>query len=257
MRKIITLTVLAIIIVSGCSNTDKDYSLNNEPLYEEQNNEGFPNNEPQINETSKDSKITLPFQSVNNEQKISKVSQIEEESIIKEQEVMFGNIIIYSKQTDNEHVYGAYKTKEDVYDLGKIGGQHNEMNDDLISIKELTLFDKTLVRIDGVYGANAPVQNYFSIDGEITPFLRIDTGHATEADLDENGTSEIVSSHGTPMQTYIYRWDDGKFIVSDVNKALGAISVYINEEMQIEAFFDQDQKNKLFEYDSGILKLLN
>lgn len=171
---------------------------------------------------------------------------------------MAGKIIIFSKRDDNEHIYGAYKTKNTFYELGVVGGLSSQMDDELLSIKELLLFNKSLIRIKGVFGANAPVQNYLSMeDGKIIPFLRVETGHATEIDLDGDGTVEIVSSHGTPNQSYIYKWSDGKFTVTNVNEALGATSVNLNDEKQFEAFFNKNDTNNLYEYNSGVLKLLN
>jgi hypothetical protein len=200
--------------------------------------------------------ITFTFQSVNNEQKIKEVSQIEDKEIVKEQEVLAGKIIIFSKRDDNEHIFGAYRTKDTLYELGIVGGLSSQMDDELLSIKELKLFNKSLIRIKGVFGANAPVQNYFSMeDGKIVPFLRVETGHATEVDLDGDGTVEIVSSHGTPIQTYIYKRSDGKFTVVNVNEALGATSVYLNDEKKFEAFFNKTDTNNLFEYNSGGLNL--
>lgn len=168
---------------------------------------------------------------------------------------MAGEIIIFSKQDDNEFIYGAYETKDTLYELGVVGGLSSQLDDELLSIKEIKLFNKSLIRIKGVFGANAPVQNYFSIeDGKAVPFLRVETGHATEVDLDDDGTEEIISSHGTPISTYIYKWEDGEFSISNVNEALGATSVYLNEEKQFEAFFNNTNTIKLFEYNYGVLK---
>jgi len=49
------------------------------------------------------------------------------------------------------------------YELGVVGGLHPQGNDELLSITELVLYNKSLIRINGVFGANAPVQNYFEI----------------------------------------------------------------------------------------------
>jgi hypothetical protein len=202
----------------------------------------------------------LSFQLVNPEQQIQLITSIENANIIKEQSVTGGAIIIYSKNDDNEFIFGAYQTNEGtLYDLGAVGGMSPQLDDELLSIKELSLFNKSLVRIKGVFGANAPIQNYYSIeDGRLIPFLRVDTGHAEELDLDGDGTVEIVSSHGTPIHTYIYKWADGKFSVVNVNESLNAVSVFLDEDNSFNVQLEIGSNLiKQYEYKSGILKPIN
>jgi hypothetical protein len=165
---------------------------------------------------TKQSKIVMPlaFEKVQNVQKVVKVDTIQMEQLIKEQGITGGKISIYSKSGDVEQVYGAFESKAGLYELGVVGGLHPQGNNELLSIKELELYGKSLIRINGVFGANAPIQNYFEMaDGNPIPFLLVDTGHAEEVDLDGDGIEEVVSKHGLPLLTFVYKWDDGAFLV--------------------------------------------
>jgi hypothetical protein len=233
IRKLLIATVLAFMLCSGCSNAAKDTLL--EPA------------DP----------ITLQFIPVEDVQEIHEVRQIAEEEIVREQVVSEGTIILYTKQGDSDYLYGAYKTKDAIFELGVVSGWFDNV-DEFLSIDELNLFDTRLVRIKGIFGANAPVQNYYSIEhGKINTFLCIDTGHALEVDLDGNGTVEIISSHGAAIQTYIYRWENDQFTIADVNEALGATSVYLNPDEQLEAFYHSTQTSQRFSYDAGVLRSIN
>lgn len=213
---------------------------------------------PNTPEDQNISTVELIFDSVNNDQKIEKIDSLDSTKIVKEQTVSGGAVVIYSRQDDNENIYGAFKTTDAMYSLEVVGGMPAQLDDELLSIKELRLFNKTIIRIKGVFGANAPVQNYFTVEsGHIHPFLRIDTGHATELDPDGNGSVEIVASHGTPMETYIYKWEDEKFSVANVNQSLKAISVHLDEEKRFNAFFEEGNTSKQFAYESGLLRPLN
>lgn len=236
--------ILSVAIISGCGNGIK---------YEETTQKFSPTSPTKDNTDD----IALTFQSIHNDQVIQEVSQTGEGKIIKKQEVQFGEVTIIAKPNDNENLYGVYQTKGILYDLGVVGGQHSPLDDELLSIKELTLFNQSILRINGVFGANASVQNYYVIgNGKVAPFLLVDTGHAVEVDLDGDGMIEIVSTHGTPSSAYIYKWSDGKFAVANVNDVLGATSVYLNDNKQFEAFFETNNTNTLFEYESGVMRTL-
>lgn len=203
--------------------------------------------------------VSLTFNAVTNNQAIHNISQLDNTKTVKEQSIDGGTVIIYSKQDDQENIYGAFKTKDAKYELGVVGGFSLQMDDyELLSIKELAFNGKSLLCIIGVFGANAPVQNYFSLEnGEITPFLRVDTGHAVELDLDDNGTTEIVSSHGTPNQSYVYKWEKDRFYVSNINDTLNATSVYLDEESQFNVSYEDPNTIEKYKYQSGSLILLN
>ncbi|MGO4698034.1 hypothetical protein AB4Z50_27500 [Paenibacillus sp. 2TAB26] len=161
--------------------------------------------------------LAYEYEKVENAQKVAKVDHIQMEQLIKEQNINDGKISIYSKSGDAEQVYGAFESEAGLYELGAVGGMHSQNNDELLSIKELELYGKSLIRIDGVFGANAPIHNYFEMkDGKPIPFLLVDTGHAEEVDVDGDAIEEVVSKHGLPLLTFVYKWEDGAFKVGEV-----------------------------------------
>jgi len=161
--------------------------------------------------------MPLAYEKVQNDQKVAKVDNIHMEQIIKKQNINVGEISIYSKSGDAEQVYGAFESEAGLYELGVVGGMHPQNNDELLSIKELELYGKPLIRIDGVFGANAPIHNYFEMkDDKPIPFLLVDTGHAEEVDVDGDTIEEVVSKHGLPLLTFVYKWEDGAFKVGEV-----------------------------------------
>lgn len=250
--------VIILMLISGCvaSNDNQPSTIHNEENEQIISDVDPPNSEPPQGQEAEYIKLT--FQPHHSDQDIREVHQLKAANIIKEQEVLDGKIIIYDKQDDPQNVYGAYRTEDKLFDLGIIGGKHEGRDDHLVSIDQINIFDRSIISINGVFGANAPVKNYFSAEeDEIYPFLQIATGNATETDLDGDGTVEIISSHGAHIQTYIYIWEDEDFYVANVNEALDATSVYVNEEKQIIAFYDTNSPNKVYTYDSGILILVD
>ncbi|WP_276353384.1 hypothetical protein [Cohnella caldifontis] len=209
---------------------------------------------PSSDSTPPEETIPLHFQAAAVGQQVQAVSEIVPKTILKRLNLPSGTILVYAKENDPS-LHGAFESANAHYDLGVVGDLPATIDDETLSIQPMELFGKSLIRIKGVFGANAPVQNYYAIDnGGLSPFLRIDTGHAAETDLDGDGTAEIVSTHGTPAQTYLYKWSEGAFTVADVNEALGAVSVYLNDKHQFEAFYSQDRPIERYEYRSGGLR---
>ncbi|MNI89160.1 hypothetical protein D3C73_1465300 [compost metagenome] len=65
--------------------------------------------------------------------------------------------------------------------------------------------------------------------------LLVDNGHASEKDVDRDGSPEVVSAHGTPMTAYLYRWHNGHAEEASLNDALQADSVVFRDDFIYEA----------------------
>lgn len=237
-------------LISGCTNGENRSKIP----------EHSPEQQEQIKDVLKHKKkekqsVALTYKPVTNTQKIRKVSQINSKEIVQELQTSVGKIMIYNKKDDDKNHYGAFVNQNKTYDLGVVSGRHP----DNINIHELKLYNNSLVRIDGVFGANAPVQNYFEIeDGKIKPFLKVTTGHVKEVDLEGDGKSEIVSLHGSPMLAHIYKWDNGAFKVANINEALGALHVSHTEENLFRVLFNGSKELVMYQYKTpGVLELKN
>lgn len=205
------------------------------------------------NSTSLNKKIVeLPFKKVINNQQIREPAILDLTTVVKKGNVSGGTVYLYSKKDDLEHVYGAYETTENQYDLGIVGGLYPHMDDEILSIKELTLNGSTLLCIKGTFGANAPVQNYYLLEqNKISPFLTVDTGHAEIRDLDKNGVQEIVSTHGAPMQIYLYTFDNSDIWVTNVNEALHAANINVDETGSFHVTYENSKSIEEYKYDAG------
>jgi hypothetical protein len=182
------------------------------------------------------SDITLVYKLVKEEPSFTALDKNDIQEITKEIMIDSGKVMIYTKPQDKESLYAAYESEKGLFDLGMFGSSSPSEN--IISSPEISLLDmynKSLIRIKGVYGANAPTQLYFYVSDLIpAPTIRIETGNTEEIDLDGDDVKEIVSSHGTPTHTIVYKRNDKHFGSADLNEALNATSVH------------WDHKNKLF-----------
>lgn len=231
--------VIGVFIISGCSNEAPD------------------SKETSRNPQSNEKVVELSYITVSNNQQIHELTNLNMSAVVKEEKVSGGTVYLYSKKDDPENVYGAYETSEHKYDLGIVGGLYEQMDDEILSIDEITLNGRTLLAIKGTFGANAPVQNYYSLEqNSISPFLTVDTGHARILDLDHNGVSEIVSSHGTPMHINLYKLDSG-ISMANLNEALNATNINLDEAGNFNVSDEDSKLAEKYKYVSGKLVLVN
>ncbi|WP_309120009.1 hypothetical protein [Paenibacillus sp.] len=175
------------------------------------------------------------------------------EETILERPIEGGTAYVYAIADDSEHLYGAiaFDGEERARGVGPVGGPQPAYDDELLSIAEISLAGKRVIRFKGVYGANAPVAVYADADsaGGDVVLLRVDTGNASEVDLDGDGAEEVVSAHGLPSQAYVYRWDGERFEFADVNEALDADSVrYVPDADVFEAYSSSTETTTDYRY---------
>lgn len=152
-------------------------------------------------------------------------------------------VIIYLKKGDIDHLYAALDRNNIVYDLGVAAGYAYDQDDDL-TVTNIMLFQKDVVKIQGAVGAAASKTRYIDLtDGTPKLLLDVDEGHASESDVDHDGQQEIVVSAGTVPYTSIYRWKDGQIERCQLNEALQAEAVSITEEGAVLGAFGLDQSD--------------
>ena len=138
--------------------------------------------------------------------------------------------------TDNENseFKGGINLNGKSYYIGQVSMENAP--GDLMGIEEIQVFGKKAVKIYGILGANY-AQAFYWFVGEKPEeaIIQID-GSTIEIDLDSDSKNEVIATTGTIPETRIYMLKEGKIVVSDINKSIGAKSVTL-----------QDKDKKLFE----------
>ncbi|WP_157643525.1 hypothetical protein [Paenibacillus camerounensis] len=145
-------------------------------------------------------------------------------------------ITFYTLPGDEDYVYADLGTATAHYSLGSVGTYNYRKPEDL-KAAGVSVFNSRILKITGGLGANLALSSYYMIDEAGVPagILLVDTGHTREADIDRDGTAEVISAHGTPMTAYVYRWHDGYAEEAYLNDALQADSVVLREDLIFEA----------------------
>jgi hypothetical protein len=117
-----------------------------------------------------------------------------------------------------------------IYGLQKISMMEDKNNNDLFSVNEIELYDKQLVKIQGVLGSNYAPTNYYYIENQSPQLFLHSEGHTVEVDLDNDGTQEIISIIAEGVTTDIDIYNNDNLFVTNLNEALNAISVIYNRD---------------------------
>ena len=75
--------------------------------------------------------------------------------------------------------------------------------------------------------------------------------------MDSDGKNEVVATTGTIPETRIYMLKEGKVVVSDINKSIGAKSVILQDKDKklFEVYFEPNKpEHYVFNKDSFIKK---
>lgn len=196
--------------------------------------------------------IPLSFTTIeDSEQQIVSMPEGEIADIVQELQLPWGKVFIYSRLDEDHSLYGAYVVDGQYYRLGPIGD-----NKALAKIERVQFWEHELVKLSGVYGANAPVTKYFKMtEGRLKSFLEVETGNVVELDLDEDGVAEIISQHGMFSMTMIYRWVDGEWKIANLNEALNAEAVRLDTERKLfYAHFKNGSRKNYIYTPNGLLE---
>ncbi len=143
-------------------------------------------------------------------------------------------IEIYRLNADGNRLEAAITIGSVRYGIGEIG--YGDM--DRFPVEQVDVLGNTYIKILGAIGANSPVTNYILPDPEYPLNLHIEA-HTVEADVDQDGTKEIVSTVGTAAITTVYKLHNEQIMACDLNELL---------EAQVVMY---DPKTNLFELQSS------
>ncbi|WP_052087688.1 WD40/YVTN/BNR-like repeat-containing protein [Paenibacillus wynnii] len=195
--------------------------------------------------------ITLPWKPVEHTPIVKKSDLIPSGATIIENK-KFENfdgfeVTLYTQKNDKKDVYAALSTVKSQYELGVVGSYDYRKPED-IEITPTRIFGKSALKITGVAGANHAISRYFSMDDTGVPkgLLTVNTGMASEQDLDRDGYPEGVAIHGTPMNVYLYRWNKDHAEVTYINEALKAYSVNLTEDKVFEVTYQGGKQTERY-----------
>jgi hypothetical protein len=154
---------------------------------------------------------------------------------------------------ENGEFKGAINLDGKSYYIGQVSMENTP--EDLMGIEEIQVFGKRAVKFYGILGANYAQAFYWLVEEKtVDSIIQID-GTTIEIDLDNDDKKEIVATTGTIPETRIYKLKEGKIYVSDINKSIGAKSVYLKDEGKklFEVYFEPNKPEQyVFNKDSFI-----
>ncbi|MCC3375219.1 hypothetical protein [Cohnella sp. REN36] len=163
-------------------------------------------------------------------------------------------VVVYAAKADADQLYAALVAKDKAYDLGAIAGAAYKKPEDVAAEDNVEAFGQKLLKVTGTVGASATVTRYLSLAGDAPrAVLNVDSGHASETDLDFDGAREIVATAGTEPHTYVYRWNEDHAEWCDLGAALGAAATSISPESAVVAEFKANLV-RLYWLDEGKLR---
>jgi len=191
-------------------------------------------------------KYDLKFSEVS--ESYSKLPLLKEESIgtvMKEINIDEFKIILYTTQ-ETDLVRGGLKFSNEIYDIGEVS---MEPALDEIYLDKMKVFNKDVLNIKGILGANYGYSDYIFIEDNSQLFrLRVD-GNTEEIDIDDDGIVEVISTLGTIPETKIYRTKEGQIFVANINESINAKAVLLKDrDKKVFEVYFQPNKPKLFQF---------
>lgn len=219
MRKAIAALILVGAVVAGCGNPSLNTpsAASHSPLAVKQTAEPIA--------VLESKSFPLTYITSVAAQSLEPIASIEQSQQL-QREAFEGSIIFtYKKNEDAEGIYAALERKDGTYDLGQIG--YEGASD--YSAKTVDALGKAYLKVTGLLGANAPVSNYVSLDSTSPTLLHIEA-HTVEADVDQDGTQEIIATVGTVAETFIYKLQKDSLVSVSLNEAMNATIVFYDQE---------------------------
>ncbi|WP_339270774.1 hypothetical protein MKY48_05805 [Paenibacillus sp. FSL W8-0187] len=170
---------------------------------------------------------TLSFKDVDLEKPLKKIVETDLTKVILKQKLDNYTTYFYQKNHDDENVTAAIKIGTNIFEIGQVG--YSSQNTDQYTVSRVKTLDKTYIKVTGACGANCPISYYIQTGTSSPKVLGIDA-HTVEADVDQDGTNEIVATVGTAAQTSIYQLKNAHIVATNLNETLDAQEVTYDKE---------------------------
>lgn len=170
---------------------------------------------------------TLSFKDVDLEKPLTKMVESDLTKVILKQEIDNYTTYFYQKNHDDENVTAAIKIGMNIFEIGPVG--YSAQDTDPYTVSQINALDKNYIKVTGVCGANCPISYYIQTDTNSPKVMRIEA-HTIEADVDQDGTNEIVATVGTAAQTSIYQLKNAHIVATNLNETLDAQEVTYDKE---------------------------
>lgn len=208
----------------------------------------------------KQNDISLQFKDYTSDGNFTEISESKIVETIEQYTINDIKYIVFIHENDSNNMHSGVIINDKIYELQKISMMEDKNNNDLFSVNEIDLYDKQLVKIQGVLGSNYAPTNYYYIENQLPQLFLHSEGHTVEVDLDNDGTQEIISiiAEGVTTDIDIYNYNNDNLFVANLNEALNAISVIYNRDSKVfEAYFkDKPNQPKYYKYTKEGLKEL-
>ncbi|WP_229753648.1 M15 family metallopeptidase [Paenibacillus segetis] len=238
MRKIAYIFAM-LYILTGCRSPIDEPSV---PVTENNQDVG----------TSIEDSVEIVYKQVEGLKPLGQASSSQKGEVIATKKVNNTKVEIYRVRGDEHVLAASISVGSTNYDIGEIG--YGNMAD--FPIEEVEVFGDNYIKIIGAIGANSPVADYILPDPERPMILHIEA-HTVEADVDQDGVKEIVSTVGTAANTTIYKLHNKQMMASDLNELMKAQMVMYDPKTNI--FQIQNSNTKLAEWklQGSMLQFIN
>lgn len=172
-------------------------------------------------------KYPLNFKEVNLEKPLKKIVATDLMKVILKQKIDNYTIYFYLQNQDDENIIAALKIGKNIFEIGQVG--YSPGNTDQYTVSQVNALDKNYIKVTGTCGANCPISYYIQIDTNSPKVLKIEA-HTVEADVDQDGSNEIVATVGTAAQTSIYKIKNAHIVITNLNETLDAQEVTYDKE---------------------------
>lgn len=170
---------------------------------------------------------SLSFTEVDLKKPLKKIVETDLTKVILKQEIDNYTTYFYQKNQYNENIFAAIKIGTNIFEIGQVG--YSVENTDQYTISQDNALDKNNIKVTGACGANCPISYYIQTDTNSPKVLQIEA-HTVEADVDQDGTNEIVATVGTAAQTSIYKIKNAHIVATSLNETLDAQEVTYDKE---------------------------